>query len=69
MEWWERTIISVEWKNKIDSLWDVFASSGLTNPLEVIEQITYLTFTHDLDETDNKNACRKASSWGASWGE
>lgn len=49
-------------KNKIDSLWDVFASSGLTNPLEVIEQITYLTFTHDLDETDNKNACRKASS-------
>ena len=58
-----RTNNDFSWmKNKIDSLWDVFASSGLTNPLEVIEQITYLTFTHDLDETDNKNACRKASS-------
>ena len=58
-----RTNNDFSWmKNKIDSLWDVFASSGLTNPLEVIEQITYLTFAHDLDETDNKNACRKASS-------
>lgn len=28
----------------------------LTNPLEVIEQITYLMFIHDLDDTDNKNA-------------
>ena len=45
-----------ELKNKIDSLWDVFAAGGLTNPLEVIEQITYLMFIHDLDDTDNKNA-------------
>ncbi len=43
-------------KNKIDALWDVFATGGLTNPLEVIEQITYLMFIHDLDESDNKKS-------------
>ncbi len=48
-------MITGELKNKIDGLWDVLASGGLTNPLEVIEQITYLMFIHDLDETDNKN--------------
>lgn len=46
-------MITGELKNKIDSLWDVFASGGLVNPLEVIEQITYLMFIHDLDEADN----------------
>ena len=45
-----------ELKNKIDSLWDIFAAGGLTNPLEVIEQITYLMFIHDLDEADNRRA-------------
>lgn len=49
-------MITGELKNKIDALWDVFAAGGLTNPLEVIEQITYLVFIHDLDDTDNKNA-------------
>ena len=49
-------MITGELKNKIDSLWDVFATGGLTNPLEVIEQITYLMFIHDLDELDNKKA-------------
>lgn len=49
-------MITGELKNKIDSLWDVFAAGGLTNPLEVIEQITYLMFIHDLDDTDNKSA-------------
>ncbi len=32
-------MITGELKNKIDSLWDIFASGGLVNPLEVIEQI------------------------------
>ncbi len=49
-------MITGELKNKIDSLWDVFAAGGLTNPLEVIEQITYLMFIRDLDDIDNKNA-------------
>ena len=49
-------MITGELKNKVDSLWDIFASGGLTNPLDVIEQMTYLMFIHDLDETDAKKA-------------
>ena len=47
-------MITGELKNKIDSLWDIFAAGGLVNPLEVIEQITYLMFIHDLDDSDNR---------------
>lgn len=46
-------MVTGELKNKIDGLWDVFAAGGLVNPLEVIEQITYLMFIHDLDDSDN----------------
>lgn len=49
-------MVTGEIKNRIDALWDVFAAGGLTNPLEVIEQITYLMFIRDLDVTDNKKA-------------
>lgn len=49
-------MITGELKNKIDSLWDIFASGGIVNPIEVIEQITYLMFIHDLDDSDNKRA-------------
>ncbi|MCR5737665.1 MAG: type I restriction-modification system subunit M [Eubacterium sp.] len=47
-------MITGELKNKIDGLWDVFAAGGLVNPLEVIEQITYLMFIRDLDDVDTK---------------
>ena len=53
-------MITGELKNKIDALWDIFAAGGLTNPLEVIEQITYLMFIHDLDDTDNIRAKESA---------
>ena len=53
-------MITGELKNKIDALWDIFASGGLVNPLEVIEQITYLMFIRDLDDADNKNAKESA---------
>nr|WP_202434230.1 MULTISPECIES: class I SAM-dependent DNA methyltransferase [unclassified Streptomyces] len=36
-------------KTKIDRLWDAFWSGGISNPLEVIEQITYLMFIRRLD--------------------
>ena len=49
-------MITGELKNKIDSLWDIFAAGGLANPLDVIEQMTYLMFIHDLDEADNTHA-------------
>ena len=37
-------MIAGELKSKIDGLWETFATGGLTNPLNVIEQITYLMF-------------------------
>ena len=49
-------MITGELKNRIDSLWDIFAAGGLVNPLDVIEQITYLMFIHDLDDSDNRRA-------------
>ena len=49
-------MITGELKNKIDGLWDVFAAGGLVNPLDVIEQITYLMFICDLDDSDNLRA-------------
>lgn len=53
-------MITGELKNKIDGLWDIFAAGGLVNPLDVIEQITYLMFIHDLDEVDNLRAKESA---------
>lgn len=53
-------MITGELKNRIDGLWDIFAAGGLVNPLEVIEQITYLMFIHDLDDTDNIRAKESA---------
>lgn len=46
-------MITGELRNKIDSLWEMFWTGGLTNPLDVIEQMTYLMFIHDLDDADN----------------
>ncbi|MDL2252919.1 type I restriction-modification system subunit M [Ruminococcaceae bacterium OttesenSCG-928-I18] len=46
-------MITGELKNKVDKLWEMFWTGGLTNPLDVIEQITYLMFIRDLDQTDN----------------
>ena len=42
--------------NKIDGLWEIFWNGGITNPLDVIEQMTYLMFIKDLDDTDNLRA-------------
>ncbi len=45
-----------ELRNKIDGLWDIFFSGGITNPLDVVEQMTYLMFIRDLDDTDTLRA-------------
>ena len=49
-------MVTGELKSKIDSLWEIFWTGGLTNPLDVIEQMTYLMFIRDLDDTDNRHA-------------
>lgn len=46
-------------KNKVDALWDIFYSGGISNPIEVIEQITFLMFIHDLGKLDDQ---KKAAS-------
>ena len=45
-----RRVITGDLKNKIDRVWDAFWSGGISNPLEVIEQITYLLFIRRLDD-------------------
>ena len=39
-------------KNKIDKIWLDIAAGGVTNPLTVIEQLTYLMFIRSLDEKE-----------------
>ena len=53
-------MVTGELKSKIDSLWEIFWTGGLTNPLDVIEQMTYLMFIRDLDDTDNVHAKESA---------
>ncbi len=43
-------MITGDIKNQIDRIWDSFWSGGISNPLEVIEQITYLLFVRRLDD-------------------
>lgn len=40
----------LEQKSQIDKLWETFWSNGISNPLTVIEQISYLFFIKELDE-------------------
>src|SRR5438309_1705503 len=53
-------MITGELKSQVDQVWNSFWSGGISNPLEVIEQITYLLFLRRLDELqtleENKSA-------------
>ena len=42
-------------KNKVDKIWTDIWAGGLTNPLTVIEQLTYLLFIRSLDEKELDN--------------
>ena len=53
-------MLTGELRNKIDRLWETFWTGGITNPLDVVEQMTYLMFIHDLDEADNTRAKESA---------
>lgn len=41
-------------KNQVDRVWDTFWSGGISNPMDVIEQFTYLLFIRQLDERQNE---------------
>jgi type I restriction enzyme M protein len=43
-------LLTGEIRNQVDQLWNSFWSGGIANPIEVIEQITFLLFLKRLDE-------------------
>jgi hypothetical protein len=43
-------VVVGELKSQIDAIWNSFWSGGISNPLEVMEQITYLLFIKRLDD-------------------
>ncbi len=43
-------MITGELKSQVDKIWDAFWTGGISNPLSVIEQFTYLLFIRRLDE-------------------
>ena len=48
-------MLTGELKNKVDQVWNAFWSGGIANPLEVIEQITYLLFIKGLDDAHTRD--------------
>jgi type I restriction enzyme M protein len=56
-------MITGELKSKIDAIWNDFWSGGISNPLEVMEQLTLLLFVKGLDEAQTR-AERKANRTG-----
>ena len=48
-------MITGEVKNKVDKIWTDIWTGGITNPLTVIEQLTYLMFIRLLDEREFEN--------------
>lgn len=46
-------MITGELRSKVDRIWETFWTGGITNPLEVIEQFTYLLFMKQLDEVES----------------
>ena len=47
-------MLTGEVRNQIDRIWDAVWSGGMSNPLEVVEQITYLLFIKRLDKMQDR---------------
>ena len=56
-------MITGDLKSKVDKIWDTLWSGGISNPLTVIEQLTYLLFIKRLDELHTLKE-RKAARLG-----
>src|SRR5688572_24247537 len=58
-------MLSPQLRRKVHDLWSLFWSSGLSNPLVAIEQITYLLFIRQLESLDRqRELAGKASIYG-----
>ncbi|HHU50444.1 MAG TPA: SAM-dependent DNA methyltransferase, partial [Firmicutes bacterium] len=53
-------MITGEIKNKVDKIWTDIWAGGITQPLTVIEQLTYLMFIRALDEKEIENESLEA---------
>ena len=51
-------MITGEIKNKVDKMWEYFWVGGLTNPVDVIEQLTYLIFIKQCKNTRDSSTRR-----------
>ena len=58
-------MITGELKSKVDRIWDTMWSGGISNPLSVIEQLTYLLFIKRLDELQTLRERKTARTGGA----
>jgi len=47
-------MITNELKNQVDKIWETFWTGGISNPLTVVEQFTFLIFIKSLDTAQNK---------------
>lgn len=56
-------MLNRELQSKIDKLWEEFWTGGITNPLSVIEQISFLMFARllDIKETRNEKRARRTN--------
>lgn len=48
-------MITGELRNKVDAIWDIIWTGGITSPITVLEQITYLLFMKLLDDNQRKS--------------
>ena len=48
-------MITGELKSQIDQIWNTFWNGGISNTITIVEQLTYLMFIKDLDETETRN--------------
>lgn len=51
-------MLTGELRSRIEAVWNAFWSGGISNPLEVIEQITYLLFMRGLDAAEEREENR-----------
>ncbi len=49
-------MLTGELRSQIDGIWNSFWSGGISNPLEVMEQLTYLLFLKRLDDLHRRGA-------------
>ena len=56
-------MVTGELRNKVDKIWDTLWTAGITSPITVLEQITYLLFMKLLDDNQTRQEAN-AAAWG-----